>query len=169
MACDAVAEIHAPRRGSCHAYGVIFYSRQEATDAANGYPHAQRQREQFPRPANNPQTLLHILHGNQGADQRADNCWIPEVLERQLRSFEPVEHLAPHGRTHRRRGDHPPAIGRIDHILLPAPQPEIYPECNGIRECFKYPIRVQLQRTYVEISGEVHEGSCIDSTLRSGR
>src|SRR6266852_8277751 len=163
MARHAVAEIHSPWKRCGDSSRVIVCAGEKTPDAANRNSHAEWESKQIASPAGNAQIFLGGLHGEQRADQRADNGFsahekrrIPKVPKGGRGIFEPVKQFAADRGSHRCRRDYPPPVAIGDGISLAAPQLQIDAERNGVRERLEEPMWMNTQRTEVQVNREGH-------------
>lgn len=101
MAADSVAEINAPGQRRGDAVGVVGEAREEAADAAEGDAERERRGEEVAGGARFAGSALGPFDREQTSDQRADNRFAAEEVDRiaptreRLRGiFKPVEDAA---------------------------------------------------------------------------
>ncbi len=139
MARDAVPEVDCPRQICWRAVGVVGESGEEASDASDGDAEGERDGVEISGGGVESDIAFDEFDGEEAADESADDGlasdeegWIVQVLQRELRVFEPVEELGTESCAGYGGGDHGPAEGSGDGISEAAAEGEVNAEADDV-------------------------------------
>ncbi len=161
MARDAVAEVHTPRKIRGRAIGVVGESGEEAADASDGDAEGERDGVEISGGGAESDVVFREFDGEEASDESADDGLashekrrVVQILQRELRVFEPVEELRSECRSGDGGGDRGPAERSDDGISEAAAQPEVELEGDEVGEGFEEEMRMQTVVAEVEVDRE---------------
>lgn len=164
VAADAVAEVDAPGQMCGNAIGVVGEASEEAADAADGDAGGERDRVEVAGGLAESDVALDEFDREQTADEASDDGFaadeisrVVQVVQRELRVFEPEQELRAEGCAGDGGGETGPAERREDGVAETAVEEKVDAERDDIRERFEEKVRVDGVGAEVEVDGE---GDC---------
>ncbi len=161
MAQDAITEVDSPGQICWRAIGVVGESGEEASDASDCDADGERDGVEVPGGGAESDVAFDEFDGEQTSDESADDGFasdekgrVVQVLQRELRVFEPVKEFGAEGRAGYRGGDRGPAEGSGDGISEAAAEGEVDAEADDVRERFEEKMRVNGVGAEMEVDGE---------------